>query len=330
MNIVYFVSDGILEYNSSHFRVSLQADALQMADLADAKILNIQHWLKRTTESMVACAEADVIVIQRVMLAESIERALYWIERGKKVLVDFDDAYDLIGKENAAYPFWGEGLVDITDANGRTFQRKLIPHPVEQFKSGLSQITGSITPSSQLCKDWGVYNRSFRIENYLDSNRYHAAKRKKRNSRKISIGWGGSLSHLTSFSHSGVQKALQNVLSKYSNVELLIFGDERVVKQLPFKEKVRHIPYVMWRDWPKMLNLYDIGIAPLAGKYDARRSALKVKEYICMGIPFVATSGMPYLDIEESKKAKSGIFVNQRRERLTRHPKFTRLGRFAK
>lgn len=308
MNILYLVSDGILEYNSSHFRVSLQADALSKSGLANTTILNIRKWLSRSPEVMLACAKADIIVLQRVLLAESIDMAVYWIQRGKKVLVDFDDAYDLIGPENAAYPFWGRGEVEITTASGVKYRKETDVHPVDEFRRGLQLISGAITPSVQLGKDWSKYTRTYRIENYLDSKRYHRELLNERNLETITIGWGGSLSHLTSFSHSGVQDALAKLLKEYENVELLIVGDKRVISQLPFKNRVKFLPYVMWHDWPKMLKLYDIGIAPLAGLYDARRSGLKVREYICMGIPFVATAGMPYKDLE---MCNSGIFVEQ-------------------
>jgi glycosyltransferase involved in cell wall biosynthesis len=308
INLVFFVSDGIFEYNSSHFRVTLQANALEKSGLANVKIVNVKEWLKQTPLAMNVCSTADVIVIQRVMIAESIEHAVKWESKGKKVVVDWDDAYDLIGEENAAYPFWGRGEVEVTTGSGHKFKRILDEHPVDSFKNGLQHISGGTMPSRQLQKDWSRYASCYYIPNYLDSNRYKKASLIPKTTEKITIGWGGSLSHLTSFSDSGVQDALGQLLSERDDVELLIVGDKRVVEQLPFKKSVRFIPYVMWHQWLSILALYNIGIAPLAGKYDARRSGLKVTEYIAMGIPFVATKSMPY---EHLLECKSGRFIDQ-------------------
>lgn len=308
MNIVHFVSDRFNEYNSSHFRVTIPATALNNAGHS-VNVLSISDWLKQTPIAISKCATADVIVIQRVMVQDSISNAKKWIQHGKKVILDFDDAYDLIGKENSAYPFWGEGIVEIVLEHGTKYKKKMIPHPIEQLKTGMATLSGATVPSMQLVKDWSKYTPMYYLPNLLDSSVYNVPLSK---NKKITIGWGGSMSHLTSWAGSGVEKALANIINKRNDVELLIVGDKRVVDQISAKidrSKIKFLPYVMFTDWPKVLAKFDIGIAPLAGEYDCRRSRLKVMEYLAMGIPFIATKAMPYFELLDTHLEE--YFVDQ-------------------
>lgn len=316
IKILYFASDDAHGYNSSHFRVSIHADALESAGLAETRIIDSRQWMNRSLVAKEVCEWADIIVIQRVMTEDSWKHAVEWMKSGTPVVVDFDDAYDLIGEENAAWSFWGEGVVDVVTQNGYKFKKRLDTHPVDQLRAGLGKLAGAVVPSRQLADDWRQYIDTFVLPNYLDVARYNRANMRAKSRLvqtdevPIIIGWGGSMSHLTSFAKSGVQEALGVLLSEYNGRVLLkIVGDKRVVDQLPFeKRRVTYSPYVTFHHWPLVLNTFDIGIAPLAGEYDARRSDLKVKEYLAMKIPFVATYGAPYKMIAEKLPS---CFVNQ-------------------
>lgn len=305
MNLVWFFADGFSEYNSSHFRATIFVNALKKAG-HNAQLVHIRNWIDDTEKARLLCSTADVIIIQRVMVQESIDRALFWIRHGKKVVVDFDDAYDLIGPENPAYKFWGKGDVEVNTPGG-SFIRPMEPHPIEQFSTALGTISGGIVPSRNLQEDWSVYGRIYYLPNYLDTPRYTFLKKKE--NEKLTIAWGGSMSHLTSFEKSGAAEALAQLLGERSDIRLMIVGDERVVPLIPVpREKIFYRPYVMWFDWPEILSFYDIGLAPLAEPYDQRRSRLKVAEYLARGIPFVATKSRTYTDFFE---ARSGRFIDQ-------------------
>lgn len=297
MHLLHFVSDQFNEYNSSNFRVTIIATALRSAG-HKVTILPIKDWLTQSPKARLACSLADIIVIQRVMVNESVQHAQAWISRGKKVILDFDDAYDLIGEENSAYNFWGKGIVEIKLPNGTTYERPMEIHPVDLLKRGMASLSGATMPSVQLAKDWSQYTKCHYLPNYLDAETYDIPLKK---SGKITLGWGGSMSHLTSWSGSGIDKALANIVNNRNDVELLIVGDKRVIKQISSiidPAKTKYLPYVMYSDWPRILaKKFDIGLAPLAGPYDCRRSRLKVMEYIATGIPFVATRAMPYFEL---------------------------------
>lgn len=317
MNVLYFIADGINEYNSSRWRVSTPFNAINQRDWNHkARIASSQRWMKQDDETKKLCQWADIIHIQRVGIDKSIPATKYWRERGKAVVIDYDDDYFRINKGNAAYKFWGEGNVDVNLPDGTKFQQAMDRHPVTQFIEGMQACTAVTMPSRLLAEDARKYGaNAFFIPNFLERRLYKTTNTKPYDKNRIIIGWGGSLSHIESFEHSGIVPALKKILNEMENVFLLIVGDKRVIEKLSSlgvrKDKIVYHPYVPFDRWQDTLKLYDIGIAPLALEYDMRRSWIKLAEYLSMGIPFVATDGSPYQETKAHLKEVSGSFVYQ-------------------
>lgn len=306
-SVLWCEADSFSELNSAYWTCIVNAHALDSIGCKN-EFVHIQDWISNTPRSRRLAKNADVIILQRVLLDESAKVAKYWTDRGKRVLVSFDDAYHLIGEENAAYKFWGRGEVEI-NTNGLKRIQKLPKHPVDQFKENLAHISGGITPGKILADDYKQYAPIVHLPNYLETHRYiHFIDNPVKGVKKT-IGWGGSLSHLTSFSHSGVQDALRKFLQRNNSWQFGLVGDKRLIEQLKLPvDQLWFRSYVMLFDWPRVLSSFDIGLAPLAMPYDQRRSRLKVMEYIALGIPFVATRSPVYEDFFD---CKSGIFVDQ-------------------
>ena len=75
-------------------------------------------------------------------------------------------------------------------------------------------------------------------------------------------------------------------------------ADARIEKLLPIpKKQILRQPWVPYQHWGRTLAQYDIGLAPLFGAYDERRSWIKVLEYMVMKIPWVASDGPPYQEL---------------------------------
>lgn len=316
MNILYFIADGQNEYNSSRWRVSSVYNAINKMNWEHkARIASSRAWMDQTEDAKELCRWADIITIQRVGIDKSIPAIKYWRQQGKAVVIDYDDDYFRINKSNAAFKFWGEGMVDITSSDGHQFQALMAKHPIVQFIDGMKACTAVTMPSELLAKDASKYAESFFIPNYIESILYPEHNLKPFDPNKIVIGWGGSLSHIESFEHSGIVPALRKILSERENVYLLIVGDERVVAKLKEmgvrKDKIIYHPYVSYDRWYQTLKLYDIGIAPLAQEYDMRRSWIKAVEYMVMGIPFVATDTAPYHNPRVRHACRTGYFVDQ-------------------
>jgi len=319
MNICFVVSDGLTEFNSSNFRCAIPSDALQRAG-HKVSIIHVRQWMEQTEACRKICSGADIIHLQRVLITETHKHIRYWRSLGKAVTCDWDDGYRLIHPTNAAAKFWLDGKVTVKLQGGIEYDRKLEEHPIEQFKKGLQICTAGITPSEILSESWDDTAPTFVVKNYLDEELYRRA-HKQDNSPDILLGWGGSLSHTESFRDSGIEEALQQILQERDNVYLLIIGDQRVVEQIPVPmNKVKFMPYVPWWEWQKVLMRYDIGLAPLAGDYDDRRSSLKVEEYLLAGLPFVASKSPVYKefwDVSSGRFVRHGHDVHNYKDRVT-------------
>jgi glycosyltransferase involved in cell wall biosynthesis len=285
----------------------LISDALRRAGY-DIRIANIQEWLRDTPKSRELCADTDLIVIQRVLVEESLKQVEFWKQRGKAVTADADDGYDFVDPTNLAYEFWMRGSVTINTPYG-SYKTKLDRHPLTQFHEGLSMVTAMTVPSRQLVRDWQQFGRIRYLANYMKSSVYLDQPRQQND--HIVIGFGGSLGHTESFIYSGIRDALQRILHEYDNIRVMIIGDKRIADGLPLpKHKLIFRNYVPYNEWSSVLAGYDIGVAPLASKFDMRRSHIKILEYMLMGIPFVATGDSTCRVYEDFYNVDSGTFVS--------------------
>ncbi len=191
-------------------------------------------------------------------------------------------------------------------------EEMLMPIPsLKQFEWGLKMVKGIQVPSRILADDWKHINDVYHINNYIDQRKYeNVTPLYPKNDEEIVIGWHGSLSHSASFEQSSVLEALKNIAEKRSNVIIYLGGDKRNYEALDLPEdKKRFHQYVPEEAWPKLLKTMDIAIAPLATKYDKRRSWVKVLEYMALEIPWIASDFPPYQDLR-----KYGILIDNTTE----------------
>ena len=296
LKLLFFVSDDTTSYNSSRWRVSNFVDAAWKHDKCEIQILNIREWLGRTEISRYFCEHYDVIILQRVIVKESVEYAQYWIERGKKVICDWDDGYLQLVENNEttnpAFEFWGKGTV--TRNTGLvSFTEQIGYDPLDQFAEGLSALSAGTVPSRVIQEDYREWANVFYLPNFIDAARYAEMPKKKHEG--IRIGYGGSLGHLSSFRESGVKEALSRVLEQRASTSLFLIGDNRLIDALDLPpQRVIYRPYVPYYRWPEMIAHYDISIAPLAGEFDMRRSFLKAVEASVSRTPLIATGDREY------------------------------------
>ena len=267
--------------------------------------------------------EADVIVFQRNVIVPEVWHSMdYWRALGKTVLVDLDDHYPNIPASNPAFAYW------IANSLG------MDPDPIARLRTGLEKADALISPSPVILADWRDVVPGYWWPNYPRLQEYEklapkrggmdiefgydisdpqkpllTTKPREGTDGNIYIGWGGSISHVDSFVYSGVLEGLRKVLEEFPNVFFKFCGHETRLNYL-FEALPRVIRQdgVLPRDWPHVVSSLDIGLAPLDMReasdntgannhgfsYDERRSWLKLVEYLCAGVPFVATDSAPY------------------------------------
>lgn len=296
MRILYVYSDNPLEWNSSEWRCAVPARAINRTNDHTARLISKVDFVKNTSKVQEACRSAHIIIVERSLYGPMLSTIQHWKAQDKVVIADFDDAYHLITADNISYRFWVENQSRILDDQGNEYWEKIDPPPLVQFKWGLRLVHAATVPSKRLADDWQDYAEMLYLPNFIDLQKYQ---NKPKPHEGIIIGWGGSVSHLKSFECSGVIPALQSVCQARPQVKVMICGnDHRIAEKLGLPAaSILMRPWVPHSQWPNHLAEYDIGLAPLSGAYDDRRSWIKVLEYMVMKIPWVATDSPAYSEL---------------------------------
>jgi hypothetical protein len=261
-----------------------------------AVTMYINDFVTNTPETQAIVNQADIIVVERNYFGDTLTVMQYWKVRNKAIMAIFDDAYDIMHPQNISYAFWTHGEMKYKDQAGNEGTAYMRPKPIEQFKWGLQMVKGVQVPSENLAKDWSKYNNTYFIHNFLDMDKYLNVEPLYPHPKdEIWIGWCGSMSHFASFNDSGVVQGLRKVARRHPEVRVLISGDKRVFDLLDVKDNQKRFqPFVPREQWTALLKTLDIGLCPLAGEYDKRRSWIKAMEYLAVKVPFIATNYITY------------------------------------
>lgn len=290
MRVVYVYADTPAEWNCSEWRCKAFSDAFNRTDTGvQAKLIHVsgfEEFLSAPVQAWVG--PADLVIFQRNAVSpRALDAIQYWQGLGKPVALDLDDAYHILPWSNPAHEYWhvrqgGEALAWLERA--------------------LWVADALIAPNPLLLQDWAHVCRGVLVPNFARAEWWTTipsraeAKEQLGLSTRIVIGWGGSVSHYDAWWGSGIREAAAAIAFRHPEVIWLIVGnDPRIVDALevPASQKMglRGVPP---EDWPKVVAAFDIGVAPLFGPYDQRRSWIKGIEYALGGVPWVATDGVPY------------------------------------
>jgi len=310
MIITFVYADNKHELNTSIFRCVTPVDAINKSKDHEAYLVNIRDFAQSTIISNICCNKSQVIVIERNIFKEVHDAINYWKSQGKLVLANFDDAYQFMTPSNISYSFWVENKGFTTDEKGNKIYFDLNTNIMEDFKNGLKLCHGIVTPSKVLSDDWSYLNKTYVLPNYFKVDDYYGIP-PIRPHEGIIIGWGGSMSHFQSWKDSGIIDAIRKVVNANTNVRLMICGNKDVFDSIPLDNNKKIFqPYVSPLEWPIVQKTFDIGLAPLHGLYDQRRSYIKVVEYMLLQIPFIASESLSYEELYHL-----GTFVpNQRKK----------------
>ncbi len=328
-----FADSGTQEFNTTHFRAVFPMLALQEAGheckLAFVRCLflplqstdnyGVNAWanphLKQFgvealwgKDAFEAMKWADVVVLERLIIRE-IHTTIKWLRAlGKKVFATFDDAYHLMPLDKAVV---GEdGAVVGAQGTWRGGKKALGGRGsfLSEFRTGLSLCNGVLVPSKVLQQDYRQYNPNIHfIPNFLRNSMWD--KLPERSPDSLVLGWGGSSHHATSWSGSGLIPALSQICRNNNRVQVHIQPPYPDVVGMFEKSGVRYrVGY--WQslsEWAKTVVTFKIGLAPLDGMYDKRRSSLRVQEFAMAGVPWVASNDSPY-----QTGVKGGILVSNK------------------
>lgn len=299
MRITWLMADMPNELNTSYHRAIFPAKMMQEAghecvvshvnaSVCPPYLLKEKQVYIDVQKTFDAMKWADVVVIER-LLVRPLHIVIKWLRAiGKQVWCTFDDAYHLMpAGVGDAFKTWRGG----NDAlNGRG-------DILGEFREGLKLCTGALVPSKVLQEDYRRYNPNIQfVPNFLYGKLWENLPPK--DPDNIIIGWGGSSGHYESIRDSGIVPALGQLCRKYPRMYVHLQSSDQRILALFNKMGVRYraFDWVKFEDWPKVVATFTVGIIPVSGAYDDRRSNLKQLENSIAGVPWVATNAPPYWD----------------------------------
>lgn len=297
MHILHVYADSPSEWNCSQWRCLTPSNGVnsvpeQGLTMKLVHVSGFLDYLNPAIQDIVA--KADLIVFQRnIVSPEAYNSMQYWRSMGKPVLVDLDDAYHILPWSNPAHKFW----LEIQDGVA-----------LQALENGLMHSDGLVAPNRLLLYDWRHVVDGYYLQNFADQDFWPEdiisnddAKAEVDLTDRIVIGWGGSVSHLDSWHGSGILDAAKRVTERHPKVMWMLCGnDPRIYRALPVSKSNKFSQKgVNPAVWPQIVKRFDIGLAPLFGPYDQRRSWIKGLEYQLAGVPWIATDGEPYRDFAE-------------------------------
>lgn len=299
MNVLYVYADFEHEINCSKWNCFKNVDAINKLEGHEAHLIHFTEWTQHTENSINLSKNADIIVVERNYFQQTLVAIQYWKVQGKTIIGIFDDAYQMMHPTNPAYRFWKYGDITTVKETGEKEEIKITPPPIEQFKWGLKLLKGVQVPSKVLAEDWYLYTDTYFVPNYIDIDKYlNVEPQFPHSENEVWIGWHGSLTHAHSFIESGALDAMRKIGKKYPQVKFYLGGHKDNFDNLEAENKM-YQGFVKEEEFPSMLKSFDIGIAPLSGEYDKRRSRVKVLEYMALKIPWIATDYPTYGDLKE-------------------------------
>ena len=273
----------------------------------------------------------------------------YWRALGKTVTIDIDDGYSLLPPSNPAHPFWiqnaaglpsGDPVADLCHA--MTLVDALVAPSKVLLKDYEHLVPGFHIPNYPrkawyapcVPKPLGQPDIEFGYnQQEIDGVQQVVFTGRERPDSKdwIVFGWGGSISHVDSWVYSGAVEALARIMTEYPQVRLKFCGHEQridwLLAKLPEGRIIRQ-QGVKPEHWPYVVSSFDVGLAPLDMRpvpsntiegqpkweggqysYDERRSWLKGVEYLCAGVPWLATRSETYIDLK-----RHGVLVENGEE----------------
>lgn len=259
--------------NTSWYRIHTPAKYLRKA----GHTIHVAHKSHLRTEIV-----TDTLLIERELSLSDIQtlRAMGF----RRIVFTFDDAYHLIPSASQAFDYWKGS-------------RRMI----EEIWKVVGAVDCAVVPSRLLARD---YNAVY-LPNYHDPEMWGDIESEHQTAceGKIIIGWGGSWGHYLTWQTGTFAHALAKVVRENPQVELHMYGATADATLHTTGTPFQSFRWIEFEQWPEQVKGFDIGLAPLYGAYDMRRSNIKLVECGLAGIPWVATKAGEYSD------AKGGVLV---------------------
>jgi hypothetical protein len=218
----------------------------------------------------------------------------YWKARDKKVLVDFDEALDLIPPDLAGYRFW-VGAESGLDRDCLPNRGRMQASPLEQFRWGMRLVDSATASTQRLVESWSDVAAIQYLPDYLNTDHYPINTTGEAHS-EIRIGIQCEAIGPEGLACTGLLSALEEICALRPNVQVYFIGlPEESFTSLHIHPSQKFVvPHVPYRQRPTLLATLDIGVAVVNDVYGMHSSCLPLVEFMILKIPWLASDLPPY------------------------------------
>lgn len=284
---------------NDHQRVQLRcknlSDAIRRTGQHQSFLLDLDSFLNMTEEAQELCSRSDILVIYKHLYGRALRMVQFWKARDKRVLVDFDEALNLIPPDFEEYQFWMSDNLS-PHCNDFLGGARTQATPLEQFRWGLRQVDSATVPSIHLAENWSDLTRVRQIPNYLNINHYPSQSETSRAGGKLTIGIQCQSISAKGLVATGLLPAIQEVVRLYPHVHFQIFSLAESSFSLPAIDasRITLMPRIPYPAWPAVLAKVDIGVAVVNDAYGMTSSPFSLTEFMILRIPWLASDLPPY------------------------------------
>ena len=263
--------------------------AIRRTGMHQANLLDLDAFASNSQAAQTICAASDLLIVHRYLYGPVLRALQSWMARGKKVVVDIDDALDHLSSDTAAYHFWHEGVVPLDGCGLNGSGSPITPHPIDQLRIGMRLADGVTVSSARLVDDLSGAVNVMYVPDYVNIDQYLTIKQQ--HTDEVWIGLNGDGLSTTCMQQTGLKLALEAVCTKRKNVRIMLVGfTPSQASDLAIEAEQKLIlPAVPVEEWPQLLAQIDLGLVPADRDYGARSSWLRAVEYMCMKIPWVGS-----------------------------------------
>lgn len=273
----------------------------------DVKIIPNPQLLVRSDNTVMGLAQnidADIVVLQRPARDKYLKLIDYLQKKGYKVVVDMDDDLANISKSNTAYGAYNSA--------GATMHW--------QYAKLACKRADLVTCATEaLAAEYGNGSNSVVLSNCIPE--WYLGVKPEGEHPLVTVGWPGFLgTHPADLqiTHGAVNQAIAETKGK---ARFIALGDQKALPALGVREREPNgwFPGVGLPEYPRLVSLLDIGIAPLEDtKFNKAKSWLKGLEYGSLGIAPVLSPTPDNMRMVEAGAALSAANPREWKEHLIR------------
>lgn len=231
---------------------------------------------------MTGLVGSDVVHVHRYLMPEGFAAMRQLREAGVGIVWDNDDDIAAVPRSNPLYAKFG-------GRNARAVERAL--------RDTFRLVHVVTTPSARLAKQYRALGaRDVRvIENHV-SDAWPGTSRPKHDG--VVVVWLAGLEHQVDYQQLRLRETFERLLDAHDDLRIISIGLGLGLRS----DRYEHIPRVEFPQLPRALAAADIGIAPLVDiPWNQARSNVKLKEYACGGLAWLASPVGAYIGMGEDQ-----------------------------